>query len=650
MKSSGVEIHVRIRPPKGNVSRALNVVNTDTITIDPSLERRGSFSDRDGENKSTRGVSPVSFGNESFRFHKVFDMNTTNEQIYYSVAQPLVKSVLDGVNCTIMCYGASGSGKTHTMLGDENNQGIIPRVLKDMFKAMDDRKLNSWSIDTRVSFTQIYMDKVLDLLKNEPVNVDTEPSLHLRQRIDADGTEEVYIEGISSKKVNSVEKSLAYLSHGNTNKVVASTDVNTFSSRSHSIFIIRIEQTHSDGDHLVSSLYLVDLAGSEKAKKTNAEGVVLSQACYVNKSLTILSNVISALSKRKSHIPYRDSKLTRLLTHSLGGNSKTIMILACSRDEPNIDETIATLKFGKRALSLPNRPKVNHVMTVDEYKLLLEKAEHSLQTQKTVIESLERENATLRNQSEPTKVENIRRQIGHFRKSLGKTEDFQLGDLGVEEDDELKPKDIQVEDLDARSEIVSISEIASVASTDDVVNDNTFETDAAHIDFPVIEEEDEKREEKREVAIATYSPHHFTPRAIASLSNELVITLQEENRDLHEKLREFQRNANTSQPAERANTTIPYTLPIHDISPPTTTSTSTPVPEKQEQQRDITLTSPPQESHKIIFLAVGGIVMFAFLITMIILRNRYNISWQTWLLIIGFGLGMLIAGWGCPSF
>ena len=123
-----------------------------------------------------------------------------------------------------MCYGASGSGKTHTMLGDENNQGIIPRVLKDMFKAMDDRKLNSWSIDTRVSFTQIYMDKVLDLLKSEPVNVDTEPSLHLRQRIDADGTEEVYIEGISSKKVNSVEKSLAYLSHGNTNKVVASTD------------------------------------------------------------------------------------------------------------------------------------------------------------------------------------------------------------------------------------------------------------------------------------------------------------------------------------------------------------------------------------------------------------------------------------------
>jgi hypothetical protein len=639
--SSGVEIHVRIRPPKGTVSRALNVVNTDTITIDPSLERRGSFSDRDGENKSTRGVSPVSFGNESFRFHKVFDMNTTNEQIYYTVAQPLVKSVLDGVNCTIMCYGASGSGKTHTMLGEEDNQGIIPRILKDMFKAMDDRKLNNWSIDTRVSFTQIYMDKVLDLLKSEPVNVDTEPSLHLRQRIDADGAEEVYIEGISSKKVNSVEKSLAYLSHGNTNKVVASTDVNTFSSRSHSIFIIRIEQTHSDGDHLVSSLYLVDLAGSEKAKKTNAEGVVLSQACYVNKSLTILSNVISALSKRKPHIPYRDSKLTRLLTHSLGGNSKTIMILACSRDEPNIDETIATLKFGKRALSLPNRPKVNHVMTVDEYKLLLEKAEHSLQTQKTVIESLERENATLRNQSEPTKVENIRRQIGHFRKSLGKTEDFQLGaDVEVEDDelktDELKAKDIQVEDLDARSEIVS------VASTDDDMAVNTFETEAAHIDFPVIEEEEEKREEKREV-VATYSPHHFTPRAIASLSNELVITLQEENRELQEKLRDFQRNANTTQPTERV-ITVPTHIPTQDTSPPT------PIQEKEEQKRDVSLTAPPQESHKIIFLAVGGVVMFAFLITMIVLRNRYNISWQTWLLVIGFGLGMLIAGWGCPSF
>ena len=610
MKPSGVQIYARVRPSHGTISRALNVVSANVITVDPLLERRSN----------ERSTSPSPGG--SFRFHGVYDMNTTNEQMYLSVGRPLVAEVIRGMNGTIMAYGCSGSGKTYTMMGD--GDGITPRILHDLFVVMDERKLNGWSIDVRVSFAQIYMDKVLDMLKGDSIHVDQEPSLLLRQRMDADGTEEVYIEGITHKKVNSAEKALSYLIQANANRVVASTDMNTYSSRSHSIFIMRIEQTHVDGDHLVSSLYLVDLAGSEKAKKTNAEGHTLSQACYVNKSLTILSNVISALVKKKTHIPYRDSKLTRLLTHALGGNSNTLMILTCSRDEVDIPETVATLKFGKRALSLPNKPKVNHVMNVEEYKLLLEKAEETLKVQKTVIEALERENASLRNTAEPTRIDNLRRQIGHLRKSLGRSEDFR--DIVVE--DVPQPEEIKYE---TASEVTSMDDI-SVMSVDEVFEPSQ---NMPAVDQPIMEEEDEQK---------VVSPRHFTPRSVAALSNEIVATLQREVRELQEENRDLKRmNPSRNVPIIDR---VPEAVPV---ATPPAASPAPVAPESKRVEVPAVFTATPKQSYtRIILLGAGAFVAVSFLVAMIALRSRYAIAWQTWLLLAGFGVGMIIAGWGLP--
>ena len=618
MKPSGVQIYARVRPSHGTISRALNVVSANVITVDPLLERRGSVGER--------STSPSPGG--SFRFHGVFDMNTTNEQMYLSVGRPLVAEVMRGMNGTIMAYGCSGSGKTYTMMGssDGDGDGITPRILHDLFVVMDERKQNGWSIDVRVSFAQIYMDKVLDMLKGDSIHVDQEPSLLLRQRMDADGTEEVYIEGITNKKVNTADKALSYLIQANANRVVASTDMNTYSSRSHSIFIMRIEQTHVDGDHLVSSLYLVDLAGSEKAKKTNAEGHTLSQACYVNKSLTILSNVISALVKKKTHIPYRDSKLTRLLTHALGGNSNTLMILTCSRDEADVPETVATLKFGKRALSLPNKPKVNHVMKVEEYKLLLEKAEETLKTQKTVIEALERENASLRNTSEPTKIDNLRRQIGHLRKSLGRSEDFR--EIIVE--DVQQPEELK---YDTVSEVTSMDDI-SVLSVDEVFEPSQ---NMPAVDQPIMEEDEQK-------VVVSPAQRHFTPRSVAALSNEIVATLQREVRELQEENRDLRR-MNPSRNVPIINS-VPEVVPV---ATPLAASPAPAAPEEKRVEIPAAFTATPKQSYtRIILLGAGAFVAVAFLVAMIALRSRYAITWQIWLLLAGFGVGMIIAGWGLP--
>lgn len=257
-------------------------------------------------------------------FDKVLPPNTSQEQVYNACARQIVKDVLDGYNGTIFAYGQTASGKTHTMEGklhDHQLMGIIPRIARDIFDhiySMDE----NLEFHIKVSYFEIYMDKIRDLLDVSKTNL----------AVHEDKNRVPYVKGCTERFVSSPEEVMDVIDDGKANRHVAVTNMNEHSSRSHSIFLINIKQENIETEKkLCGKLYLVDLAGSEKVSKTGAEGAVLDEAKNINKSLSALGNVISALAEgTKSHVPYRDSKMTRILQDSLGGNCRTTIIICCS--------------------------------------------------------------------------------------------------------------------------------------------------------------------------------------------------------------------------------------------------------------------------------------------------------------------------------
>ncbi|KAK1876545.1 Kinesin heavy chain isoform 5C [Dissostichus eleginoides] len=281
-------------------------------------------------------------------FDRVLPPNTAQEQVYGQCAKQIVKDVLGGYNGTIFAYGQTSSGKTHTMEGklhDPQLMGIIPRIANDIFEhiySMDE----NLEFHIKVSYFEIYMDKIRDLLDVSKTNL----SVH------EDKNKVPYVKGCTERFVSSPEEVMDVIDEGKSNRHVAVTNMNEHSSRSHSIFLINIKQENMETEKKLSGkLYLVDLAGSEKVSKTGAEGAVLDEAKNINKSLSALGNVISALAEAtKTHVPYRDSKMTRILQDSLGGNCRTTIIICCSPSVYNECETKSTLMFGQRAKTIKN--------------------------------------------------------------------------------------------------------------------------------------------------------------------------------------------------------------------------------------------------------------------------------------------------------
>ncbi|XP_028135860.1 kinesin-like protein KIF3A [Diabrotica virgifera virgifera] len=388
-----VRVFIRIRPLKDK-EKSLEIQKTlhsDNNTI--SLNKNGLL--------------------KTFTFCKVFDENSQQIDLYRHVSVPIVEQVLKGYNGTIFAYGQSGTGKTYTMVGDitdNNRKGIVPNIFSHIF-AQITLANHEYSYAVTVTYLEIYNEEIRDLLSDQP------KKLTLKEKPGIG----VYVKDLLGFTVDSLEGVTEILKKGNKNRATSFTQLNDVSSRSHAVFTVLIEtKNHTTNKTTFGKLNLVDLAGSERVHKSLATGDRLREAGKINLSLSVLGNVISALVDGKAtHIPYRNSKLTRLLQDSLGGNSLTAMIAMVSPRAQDCEETLYTLMYADRVKHIQNHVTANveaksvietfesKIAELREQLMLLEAREEKLEkkekkrTKSAVhnneLEDIESEKSTLQN-------------------------------------------------------------------------------------------------------------------------------------------------------------------------------------------------------------------------------------------------------------
>ncbi|OMJ89918.1 hypothetical protein SteCoe_7806 [Stentor coeruleus] len=402
LDSSSILVFCRFRPPNDNESAQYKNISIEfyddnkTLKINPNED--------------------VAYPQE-FIYDWIFTPQSSQKLVYRKSSKPIIKAVLEGFNGTVLAYGQTSSGKTYTMMGSDidckDKKGIIPRMVRTVFKQImkTEEKIEFL---LKVSYCEIYMENIRDLLNPVKSNL----------KIRENKTQGIYIENLTDVGVVSEGEVFDLMKFGDKNREVSATNMNAGSSRSHSIFILSVMQTNSqDLSAKLSKLYLVDLAGSEKVGKTNVTGKHLEEAKKINTSLTMLGIVINALTDGKStHIPYRDSKLTRVLQDSLGGNSKTTLIINCSPSVYNENETLSTLRFGFRAKSIKNKPKINREYSILELKSLLAKAHEELNKKEQVILAQKEALAACGLESGKTSLENSYRIDDTSIEDIKKTE------------------------------------------------------------------------------------------------------------------------------------------------------------------------------------------------------------------------------------
>ncbi|XP_061374259.1 kinesin-like protein KIN-7N [Gastrolobium bilobum] len=375
-------VAVRLRPP----------VSQDSFS--------GSFWKVEENRISLHRIHGTPLSGSSYAFDHIFDESSTNASVYELLTKDIILAALDGFNGTAFAYGQTSSGKTFTMNGSETDPGVIPQAIKDVFAKIETMSDREFLI--RVSYMEIYNEEINDLLVVENQKLQIHESLERG----------VFVAGLREEIVNNAEQVLNLIKAGEVNRHFGETNMNVRSSRSHTIFRMVIESkgkdSNSSNDYSISDvvrvsvLNLVDLAGSERIAKTGADGVRLKEGKYINKSLMVLGNVINKLSegsKQRGHIPYRDSKLTRILQPALGGNAKTSIICTIAPEEIHIEETKGTLQFASRAKRITNCAQVNEILTdaalLKRQQLEIEELRKKLQG--SHAEVLEQEILKLRN-------------------------------------------------------------------------------------------------------------------------------------------------------------------------------------------------------------------------------------------------------------
>eukprot|EP00741_Cyanophora_paradoxa_P007814 tig00001214_g7560.t1 len=397
-ESSNFKVVIRVRPPLPRELEAekhfMNVIRARGAREINISENYGNGSDEDYGNP---------YASYTFTFDRVFDQEADQKFVYDNAARAAVLSTLEGYNASIIAYGQTGTGKTYTMEGDPTHRGrldeargIIPRAIEEIFRHIQGCTNPRMKFLVRASYLQIYNEVISDLLKPDRTN------LVIRE----DRKKGVFVEGLSEWVVRTPGEIYGLMERGALMRATASTKMNEMSSRSHAVFIIIAEQSEMTLDQeeeaqaaangsrephfkqvfRVGKLNLVDLAGSERVRLTGATGRRLEESKKINQSLSALGNVIAALTdpKGRSHIPYRDSKLTRILEDSLGGNCKTTMMAMVSPAMEAFVESLSTLKFANRAKNIKNEARINEDL---DQKALLRKYERELKRLRTELQT-----------------------------------------------------------------------------------------------------------------------------------------------------------------------------------------------------------------------------------------------------------------------
>ncbi|KAK5113644.1 hypothetical protein LTR62_003271 [Meristemomyces frigidus] len=314
-------------------------------------------------------MGPSALSNKTYQFDKVFSPAADQGMVFDEVVAPILDEVLQGFNCTIFAYGQTGTGKTYTMSGDITDMlpipdaaGIIPRALHSLFARLGEDDVEQCEHSVKCSFIELYNEELRDLL-----SADDSIKLKIFDEANKTGRASTLVQGMEESHIKSATKGIQLLREGSHKRQVAATKCNDLSSRSHTVFTVTVytKRTSETGEDFVSAgkLNLVDLAGSENIQRSGAENKRAAEAGLINKSLLTLGRVINALVDKSSHIPYRESKLTRLLQDSLGGRTKTCIIATLSPAKSNLEETISSLDYAFRAKNIRNKPQVNQMVS-----------------------------------------------------------------------------------------------------------------------------------------------------------------------------------------------------------------------------------------------------------------------------------------------
>lgn len=432
-KNANVKVVVRVRPflPREIEKGCINLVSmrNATTTINPPPQSQNP--------SATRATSRRNADPKNFTFdHSFWSCNKSDahyadqQQVYNCVGRDFLDHNLDGYHTCIFAYGQTGSGKSHTMMGNESDPGLIPRTCQDLFERIESMKSGHVTCTVRVSYFEVYNEQVRDLLATAKEGSTPNGQSQHKLKVRESPTEGPYVEDLSEFSVKSADDVLKFLASGNRARATAATKMNDVSSRSHAVFTLVVKQVITDPEteateEKTARIRLVDLAGSERANSTGATGQRLREGSNINKSLTTLGRVISALAdssgensaspgsgrtsqlKRRSGtspsgnglsegvIPYRDSVLTWLLKDSLGGNSKTAMVACISPTD--YDETLSTLRYADQAKSIRTCATRNQdiVSAADRDKLMAVMQERINSLQTSLLEQQQQEKSTL---------------------------------------------------------------------------------------------------------------------------------------------------------------------------------------------------------------------------------------------------------------